>query len=114
MGKRVLIAEDDADSARLYQTILRGMGHDGEIVASGAELLNRAKAEAFDLLLVDLMMPGGTGTSALTFLREDGVETPALVITGKESTIDLPKACEVHYKPLGLQEIRALIEEALV
>jgi PAS domain S-box-containing protein len=83
-GGRVLIVEDRASNARLAESILQRSGAITEIAASGEDGLRRCRQTKFDLILLDLAMPGMTGLEAAQTLRaSDGPnrETPIWATT---------------------------------
>ena len=80
----VLVAEDDPVNARLIETLLTRAGHAVTVVGDGAGALAAAAESAYDLVLVDLRMPGMDGAELARRLRErDGAEArmPIVVLT---------------------------------
>ena len=78
---RVLIIEDDLETAEQLLAGLREFGHDAEHVADGVMGLERARAGSFDALVVDRMLPGMDGLSLVRTLRTQGGQVPALFLT---------------------------------
>ena len=58
------------------------------VAASGEEGLFQASAETFDLLVIDLMLPGRNGIEILSTLRRQGIPTPVLIVTAKDEVED--------------------------
>ena len=78
---RILVIEDDAETA---DYVSNGLAEEGHLVvqsASGDEGLFRAMGEAFDLLIVDRMLPGLDGLSLVKALRIANMQTPVLFLT---------------------------------
>ncbi|MEO0591657.1 MAG: response regulator [Pseudomonadota bacterium] len=85
---RVLVVDDDAELRTLLQRYLSGNGYDVRTApdASGIDrMLNR---ERYDLMVLDLMMPGEDGLSACRRLRADGEDIPIIILTAKGDPID--------------------------
>ena len=80
-GIRVLLAEDGIDNQRLIRTILRMAGAKVEIAENGRVAVDRARAERFDLILMDIQMPTMDGYQATRVLREQGVSIPIVALT---------------------------------
>lgn len=78
---RVLIVEDDREVAKNIAKMLRENGHVVDCAHDGDDGLSMAREGAFDVLIVDRMMPRRDGLSMISELREDGDKTPALVLS---------------------------------
>lgn len=78
---RILLIEDDAETAAYVQAGLREAGHDVAVSGDGRDGLFRASGHEWDLLLVDRMLPGIDGLALVRALRAGGVETPVLFLT---------------------------------
>ncbi len=78
---KILLIEDDAETAQFVADGLSGESHDTAIAANGAEGLHRAMTEAWDLLIVDRMLPQLDGLTLVSKLREAGTITPILFLT---------------------------------
>ena len=81
MGARVLVAEDDPDTAEYVLKGLREEGYTVEHVADGRDALYLAFSSSFDAILMDRMMPGMDGLSVLKALRAANVDTPLLILS---------------------------------
>ncbi|MBZ5721298.1 MAG: response regulator transcription factor [Acidobacteriia bacterium] len=110
---RVLIVEDEP---RLAENIARSLresaGYAVDIAADGQEGLFLAESNAYDVVLLDLMLPHMDGMQMLTRLRQSGQHTPVLVLTArddKESVVALLNAGADDYltKPFDLGELLA-------
>ncbi|MGH9668202.1 MAG: response regulator [Bryobacteraceae bacterium] len=84
-GLRILLVEDNAVNQRLVMRLLEKAGHSAAIAADGLEALDALEREAFDLVLMDVQMPGMNGFEATTILRQRergaGRHTPVVALT---------------------------------
>jgi two-component system OmpR family response regulator len=78
---RVLIVEDDREVARNIAKMLRECGHVADAAHDGEDGLALAREGAFDVLIVDRMMPRRDGLSMIATLREEGDKTPVLILS---------------------------------
>src|SRR3974377_372716 len=78
---RLLIIEDDRDSADYLAKAFREVGHVADQAADGEEGLSLAMNGDYDVLIVDRMLPKRDGLSVIGALREKGIETPALILS---------------------------------
>jgi two-component system, chemotaxis family, protein-glutamate methylesterase/glutaminase len=76
---KILVAEDDIDSARLLEIILKNNEHTVEVVGDGKEALERLRESRFDALLTDWMMPKMDGVTLIKKVREE-VESAPLIL----------------------------------
>ncbi len=85
---RVLVIEDDALIAQFLIKGFKEAGFNAESCSNGQDALDRAMAEDFDLLIVDVMLPGRDGFSLVEELRKKQRDTPVLFLSAKRSTED--------------------------
>lgn len=85
---RVLIVEDETKVAQLLLKGFSEAGYNAETSNDGSQALQLALAEEYDLLIVDVMLPGLDGFSLVEKLRSDGIDTPVLFLSAKRSTED--------------------------
>jgi two-component system OmpR family response regulator len=78
---RILLVEDDAETASYVLQGLHEVGHSVEIAADGRDGLFRAAGEEWELLIVDRMLPGLDGVALVRTLRAGGIESPVLFLT---------------------------------
>jgi two-component system response regulator RegX3 len=79
------IAEDDVDQAALLGLWLEGGQHSHKVFESAASFIEGLKRERFDLLLVDWMLPDGTGADVLSWARQNlGWDLPVIVVTARD------------------------------
>lgn len=80
-GVRVLVAEDNPVNALLAKSLLRREGCTVELAGSGQEALDALARSRYDLVLMDMRMPGLDGPAATRALRQRGDETPVIAVT---------------------------------
>lgn len=85
--QKILIVEDDEEIALLEKDYLEMSGYEVSIVADGRKALDVLRQEEFQLLLLDLMLPGMSGYEICKRVREQ-MEIPILMVTAKTETID--------------------------
>ena len=87
---RILVVEDDQDINRLLCTILNDAGYFSQSAFSGSEAMLWAEKEGFDLVLLDLMLPGLTGEEFIAKVRQHGT-MPIIVLSAKAGVEDRVK-----------------------
>jgi DNA-binding response OmpR family regulator len=85
---RVLIIEDDPKVAEALKTGLTSEGFDPTVSRSGEDGYFRATTEPFDMVLLDLCLPGRDGLQILAGLRTQGLSVPVLVVTARDAIED--------------------------
>ncbi|SFT79729.1 DNA-binding response regulator, OmpR family, contains REC and winged-helix (wHTH) domain [Selenomonas sp. GACV-9] len=85
--KRILIVEDDPDIAELERDYLQLNGFAADIAADGQEGMDKALGGAYDLLVLDIMLPGVSGLEICAAVRREQ-EIPILLVTAKKEDID--------------------------
>ena len=85
---RVLVADDELGVRRALQRGLYAEGMDVAAAADGPSALRAALTGAFDIVLLDIMLPGLSGYRVLERLRADGVRTPVLLVSAKDGEVD--------------------------
>lgn len=108
----VLVVEDEAPLRDGLADLFRGQGFSVETAADGREGLALAEERSFDLVILDLMLPGLPGLAVLERLRRDGVAVPVLVLTAQGSEDDVVRGIEAGaddyvIKPFGVRELLA-------
>lgn len=115
-GACILIVEDDADINRLLTTVLKRQNYDVVSAYSGSEAKMRLKVEQFDLILLDLMLPGIEGEELIASIREDQI-VPIIVISakGQQDKLNVLKigADDFISKPFDVAEVLARVEAQL-
>ena len=113
-GTRVLLVEDNPVGALLAATLLRREGCAVETAASGHEAVDAMKRARYDLVFMDMRMPGMDGPSAARAIRAVGDRTPIVALTANAFAEDR-KACleagmnDHLVKPLELDSLRAAL-----
>ena len=110
----ILLIEDDPETAEYVVAGLQGEGHDLEVAADGRTGLLSAAAKAWDLLIVDRMLPGLDGLALVRTLRAGGIATPTLFLTtmgGIDDRVDGLNAGGDDYlvKPFAFVELVARV-----
>lgn len=94
---RVLVVDDDAMNLRVVARLLRDMGCQGALAPDGRTALRLADEQVFDLVLLDINMPGFNGQDTLQALRaKPGRRLPVVMVTGHDD-----EATRRHYMALG-------------
>ncbi len=115
---RILIVEDEPGIAFGLESDLQTEGYEVAIVGDGAEAVRRARAEAFDLILLDVMLPNKDGFEVCRELRQTGLPTPIVMLTAKTDEFDKVLGLDLGAddyvtKPFSPRELRARIRAAL-
>lgn len=116
--KRILLIEDEPGLVLTLTDRLTGEGYAVERAADGESGLERASREAFDLVLLDLMLPRMSGFDVCRELRKRGVETPVIMLTARGQVIDKVAGLKLGAddyltKPFEMAELLARIEAKL-
>ncbi|MGH8892310.1 MAG: response regulator transcription factor [Actinomycetes bacterium] len=109
---RVLVAEDDVRMAAALMRGLRGEGMAVDVAGTGAEALELAAVTSYDVVVLDVMLPGGDGFETCRRLRADGLWVPVIMLTARASVHDRVKgldsgADDYLTKPFSLAELLA-------
>jgi len=115
---RILVIEDEKKTAGFLAKGLREAGFAVEIAPDGETGLEKARATKFDLLIVDIMLPNKDGWEVVAELRRDGVRTPILFLTARDSVRDRVKGLELGaddylVKPFAFSELLARVRSVL-
>src|SRR5204863_7874223 len=92
---RILVIEDEKKTAGFLAKGLREAGFAVEIARDGETGLEKARANKFDLLIVDIMLPNKDGWEVVVELRRVGVSTPILFLTARDSVRDSVEGIEL-------------------
>lgn len=85
--KRILIIEDDEDISMIEEAYLAAAGFETKILADGLHVAEVLEQENFDLILLDLMLPGKSGYTVCREIR-DKVDIPILMVTARSESVD--------------------------
>ncbi|HTB10598.1 MAG TPA: response regulator transcription factor [Bryobacteraceae bacterium] len=86
---QILVAEDDRRMAGLLEKTLSEEGHQVVVARDGKEAFDIALYSTFDVIVLDVMLPGMTGTAVARKLREGRNQTPILMLTARDSATDI-------------------------
>ena len=118
---RVLIVEDDTKIATYLKRGLQEQGYAVDAVANGNDALDWMAAAPYDMIVLDLMLPGLTGLAVCREMRQRGLRTPVLMLTARDAIEDRVAGLDVGaddylVKPFALSELlarmRALLRRA--
>jgi DNA-binding response OmpR family regulator len=115
---RILVAEDEPGIVLGLKNELTLEGYEVEVARDGQTALERARAESFDIILLDVMMPRKDGYTVCRELRQSGNRTPILMLTAKaleaEKVLGLELGADDYVtKPFGSMELRARVRALL-
>ncbi|HET9405449.1 MAG TPA: response regulator transcription factor [Burkholderiales bacterium] len=113
--RNVLLIEDQQDIARLIQLHLRDLPCEVEVEYDGAAGLARAESRNFDLVILDLMLPGIDGLEVCRRLRARPTYTPIMMVTAKAAEFDRVLGLEIGAddyltKPFSVRELAARVK----
>lgn len=117
---RILVVDDEPDTVGLIEITLKPAGFLIEKVYSAEEALNRIRADSFDLLLLDVMMPDMDGFEVIEKLKNEATPIPPfLFLTAKGRLVDVERgealgAAGYLVKPATRGELLDAIEKSLV
>lgn len=115
---RILVAEDNPSNQKVLLTMLRRLGYRPEAVADGREVLQALEIRSYDLILMDVKMPGMDGLAATRMIRRlqprNGPKIVAITAYGLEG--DLEKCLEAGMddyiaKPVKLNELAKVVSK---
>src|SRR5919198_5147602 len=115
MSRTILVIEDDRDIAHLVALHLQDLGWTVEVVHHGHAGLIQALKRSYDLIILDLMLPGVDGLDICQQLRSRSNYTPILMLTAKSTALDRVVGLEMGAddyltKPFSLQELIARVK----
>ena len=116
----VLVIDDESSVGTLLRFNLRQKGFDVDTAASAAEGYAKARAKCFDLIILDVALPGIDGIEACSMLKdlEDYEETPVIMISSRSDSVTIEQArragaTDYLVKPFTFQELLDRIEDQL-
>ena len=115
---KILLVEDEPKTAAYLRKGLSEEGFIVDIAADGEKGLHAAKSFGFDLIVLDVMLPGRDGWEILTEIRRAGQQTPVLMLTARDAVPDRVKGLELGaddylVKPFAFSELLARIRSLL-
>ena len=114
----MLVVEDESKLADVLKATLQAEHYDVVVATTGEDGFYRASAELFDVVLLDLMLPGRSGLEILRTLRQRHIETPVLILTARDGVEDRVLGLDLGaddylVKPFALPELLARIRALL-
>ncbi|MGH2460112.1 MAG: response regulator transcription factor [Chloroflexota bacterium] len=114
---RILIVDDEPETLKYVGASLRARGYEVVTAADGSEALQRADADVFDLVLLDITMPGPDGFAVCQSLRQHSA-VPIIMLSARGQEKDKVKALDLGAddyltKPFGIDELLARIRSVL-
>jgi two-component system copper resistance phosphate regulon response regulator CusR len=115
---KLLVVEDERKAAAHLRRGLAENGFAVDVAADGDDGLRLAAAGGYDLVILDLLLPGRDGWSILSELRQAGVGTPVLIVTARDAVPDRVKGLELGaddylVKPFAFAELLARVRTLL-
>src|SRR5271168_2473167 len=114
----LLLIDDDSNTLASPSRAFRLAGYEATVCDSAARALELIRAERFDLIFVDVFMPGKDGISLLEDLKASGVTTPIVMISGQASVEMAVRATRLGAvdfleKPLSTEKLLVTVENVL-
>jgi len=118
MSRRILLTEDDTLAGQLFEEVLKDQGYQVDRVETGEAALERFEASRYDLLLVDVQLPGKSGLDVTRQAKALRPDVPIVVMTAfasMETAIEAIREGAFDYasKPMNLDELRQVVARAL-
>jgi len=118
MTHKVLVIEDEPTLSRLLSYNLTQEGYEVTVSENGADGLQAALQRSFDLIMLDIMLPGMNGFEVLGKLRQSGIRTPIIILTARNAEEEVVQglkhgADDYITKPFGVAELLARVSAVL-
>lgn len=115
---KLLVAEDEPKTGIYLQQGLAEASFNVDLVMTGTDALQQALSESYDLLILDVMMPGLNGWEVLRMIRAAGKDVPVLFLTARDGVEDRVKGLELGaddylIKPFAFSELLARVRTLL-
>ena len=112
---RILVVEDDVQLAKQVASALTEAGHDAVIVHNGERALDKAKETPFDLIMLDIILPGMDGFDVLRHLRSQHITNRVLMLTARGEVKDRVTGLQLGAddylpKPFVMRELVARVD----
>lgn len=117
-SSRILVIEDDSDTRKLIAESLVDMGFSVNVAANGLDGMKEAEKDGHDLIILDWKLPGLEGIEICRRLRAAGMQTPIILLTGKNEELDRVLGLELGAddylgKPFSVRELGARVKARL-
>ena len=118
MTSKILVIEDEEKIARLLQLELIHAGYSVELALDGSDGLKKALNDEWNLILLDIMLPGMNGFEFITSFRKVNIETPIIVLTACGTPTDIVNGLDLGgqdyvTKPFHMEELLARIRACI-
>jgi DNA-binding NtrC family response regulator len=118
-GARILFVDDDAFTRRIINSALSNRGFRTRLADSAVAAMAILRSEPIDVVLTDQQMPGQSGLDLMRTMRDEGISTPVIVLTGVgslEMAVSAVRSGAVHYltKPVDPHDLQQLITDILL
>lgn len=118
MKPSILVVDDDAGHRTVLQSLLRKWDYQVLCAANGQEAVDKVQAQVFDVVLMDMRMPGMDGMEALRHIKAHNPAVPVVIMTAYsaiESAVEAIKAgaCDYIVKPLDFDVLKSILLRAL-
>jgi len=110
LGFKVLIVDDEKNVCEFLVEFLKFKGFEADVANTGEEAIKKIREEKYDLVLLDLVMPGINGIDVLKFLNDNKINVPVIMVSGVrdekviKNTIELG-AKDYIPKPIDLEKL---------
>jgi two-component system OmpR family response regulator len=113
--RRILVIEDDRETAEQLVDSLATSGYQVDLATHGSDGLNRGRSAEYAVMVIDRMLPGIDGITIIRRLREDGIVTPALIVSALGEIDDRVRGLRAGgddylVKPFAFAELLARVE----
>jgi two-component system, OmpR family, response regulator len=113
--RRILVIEDDSETASQIVEALAARGYAVDLAANGEDGLERARSAAYAVMAIDRLLPGIDGIAVIRRLRDDGIVTPALIVSALGEVDDRVRGLRAGgddylVKPFAFAELVARVE----
>ena len=118
MSRKILVVEDNKELAHLLEIHLGDLSYEFDLAFDGVTGLDSAETSSYDLIILDLMLPGLDGLEVCRRLRNNTAYTPILMLTSKTSELDRVLGLEIGAddyvtKPFSIKELLARVKAIL-
>jgi len=115
MSRKILVVEDNKDLARLLELHLRDLSYDVDLTFDGDAGWTQITSQPYDLIILDLMLPGIDGLEICRRIRSRPAYTPILMLTSKSTELDRVLGLEIGAddyvtKPFSIRELMARVK----
>ena len=115
MSRKILVVEDNKDLARLLELHLRDLTYDVDLAFDGDAGWTQITSQPYDLIILDLMLPGIDGLEICRRIRSLPAYTPILMLTSKSTELDRVLGLEIGAddyvtKPFSIRELMARVK----